>query len=156
MPQHGQLYPHPSAMSSSSLRLSQFTALLAASVVWVVTTTLCPAGMFTERSLGSPESDEHSGHAHSAGHDHGSDSQDQDCGCGCAFFKAFPDQTTTALKVSVPAGSVLYLSVVQDEFTSNFCASAVTTQDTGPPGRLSLAELVLRQCRLSHAPPMVV
>jgi hypothetical protein len=99
-----------------------------------------------------PAAESHAHHSHNAAHhdDKGDD------GCGCESIKAFPAQTATLAKAPAPGAAVLLYSVrLDDAFYESF-VTAVATQNTGPPERISFAELVLQQCRFSHAPPFVV
>lgn len=140
-------------MSPESNRFSRCSVLLVAAVVWLVAVTVCPTGVFAEPPHVHPAPGGHSEHAHGPAHDHGA--HPQDAGCGCESFKAFPAQTAALAKAPVPSVSVFYYAILLDEFTHDCAAITITAQDTGPPGRLSCAELVLQRCWLSHAPPFV-
>jgi hypothetical protein len=126
---------------------------LAATVLWLVSVTLCSTGVFAGVSHDHPAAGGHSAHAHGAAHDHGAHPEDP--GCGCESFKAFPAQTAALAKAPVPSVSVFYYAILLDEFIHDYAAITITAQGCGPPERLSCAELVLQRCCLSHAPPAV-
>ena len=96
--------------------------------------------------------DSHADHEHDASHH----SDQGDHNCGCESFKAFPAQSVALAKAPVPATSFVLYTILLDEFTFVSAGSAITTQNTGPPGRIAFDELVLQRCRLNHAPPFVV
>lgn len=133
--------------SSQPLRCA---LLLAAAVAWLVSVTLCSTRVLAE----VPH--EHPFMAGQADHDHDHDGQQSDGGCSCESFKAFPAQTAAALlKAPIPT-ILLRHTIPVIEFAYESAGIAVTTQNTGPPGRITLADLVLERCRLNHAPPLVV
>ena len=129
--------------------------LLVTAIVWWVTVTVCSTGATSELAdnhKDNAEAHEHAGHSHDSSH-----SDDQgDNGCGCKSFKAFPAQTATATIVPLPVTSHLLYLISPDEFYYASFAIAILAKDTGPPERLSLAQLILQQCRLDHAPPSMV
>jgi hypothetical protein len=127
---------------------------LAATVLWLVSVSLCSTGVFAETLHTDAGSGEHTAHSHGPADDHGS--HPHDGGCACASFKAFPAQTAAVLKAPAPSMAVFHYAILLEKFAGDCVATAIATQDTGPPGRISFAELILRQCRLSHAPPPVV
>ena len=126
--------------------------LLATAMVWLVSVTICSTRATAE--LGDSHDDnaeahDHVGHPHDSSH---SDDQGND-GCSCKSFKAFPAQTVAATKAPrLAASHFLYLILPHEFYYASF-AIAITAKDTGPPERLSLAESILLQCRLDHAPP---
>jgi hypothetical protein len=127
--------------------------LLTAAVTWLVSVTLCAARVLPEVPHQHPAANEHSDHAHGTGHDHGGKQQDD--GCGCESFKAFPAQAAALTKAPAPAVLLLH-SILPEEFAYVSAATKVMAQNTGPPGRMSLAEWVMERCLLNHAPPFVV
>ncbi len=126
--------------------------LLAAAVTWLIAVTLCSNHVVAEES----HADEASGSAHHsapAGEHH-----DDGCGCSCDTFSSFAPQSNAASLVKAPApawdGPVFILTWI-DENPLEMVALASRNQSTGPPERLSFAELVLQRCRHSHAPPLL-
>lgn len=129
--------------------------LLATAMVWLVSVTVCSTRATAE--LGDNHDDNAEAHEH-AGHSHDSSHPDDQGGddCSCKSFKAFPAQTVATAKAPLPAASHFLYLIPPHEFYYASFAIAITRKDTGPPERLSLAELILQQCRLGHAPPSVV
>ena len=126
--------------------------LLAAAVTWLIAVMLCSNRVLAEDS----HADEHSGsghHSEPAGEHH-----DDGCGCGCDSFRSFTPQPHAASLVKAPApapdGSLFILTWI-DEIPFETDAISSLNQSTGPPVRLSFAELVLQRCRHSHAPPFL-
>ena len=129
--------------------------LLATAMMWLISVTICSTRATAELADNhdeGAEAHEHAGHSHDSSHsgDQGGDS------CSCKTFKAFPAQTAAAAKAPLPATSHFLYLILPDEFFHASFAIAIRAKDTGPPERLSLAESVLQNCRLGHAPPSVV
>lgn len=143
---------NPPTMSPASPKPLRCAVLLAATVVWLVTVTLCSTHVLAEVPHEHPTADAHAEHAHGTGHDHGG--KQPDAGCGCESFKSFPAQIMALFKAPVPTALLLH-TILPDEFAYESAASMVTAQATGPPWRISSAKLVWQQCHLSHAPPVV-
>ena len=133
-------------------RTQSFSArvLLAATAIWLVSVTLCFTRLAAELTHDHAQADEHSGHTH----DHTGHSSPHDDGCACESFQAFPAQAADVVSVAAPTGAgLLYCLVQADEFADHSHILVEEAENTGPPGRLSPADLLRRQCLLSHAPP---
>lgn len=142
-------------MGLSRTRSFSGRMLLMASAVWLVAVTLCSTGAMSMEGPAEPRhtvAESHTDHSHDSSH-HGDKS---DHSCGCESFKSFPAPAVTLAKASTPATSFVLYTIPVDEFTAVSAGSVITTQNTGPPGRLAFDELILQRCRLSHAPPSVV
>jgi hypothetical protein len=117
--------------------------LLAAAAIWLVAVTLCSTGTMA------------------AAHDHDHDStpagEHHEDGCGCASFSSFPAQSFASDLAKVPAPAItdaLPLGSLE-EIPRESGAFSRLIHSTGPPERLSFADLVLQRCRHSHAPPLL-
>ena len=124
--------------------------LLAAASIWLIAVTLCSNRIMAE----APHDDEHDrdGHHSAPAGDH------HEGGCGCESFSSFAPQSGALNLVKAPApASVgpLFLVIWIDEIPMESAVLASLTQSTGPPDRISFAELVLQRCRHSHAPPLL-
>jgi hypothetical protein len=126
--------------------------LLAASVIWLIAVTLCSNGVVADE----PHDNDHSSADHQSapvGEHH-----DDGCGCSCDSFSSFAPQSNAASLVKAPAPAAdgpLFLLTWIDEIPLEMVALSSRNQSTGPPERLSFAELVLQRCRHSHAPPLL-
>ncbi len=143
-------------MTTNHPRSFSARVLLAAAAIWLFSVTFC----FTRLTVEPPpdahahacaHADQHAGtseHAHSG---------PNDASCACQSFNSFPAQGADVFSVTAPADSVLlYCLAPADAFADHLRVLVVEAVDTGPPGRLSPADLVLQQCLLDHAPPFVV
>lgn len=141
-------------MNVARVRPVSAATLLSAALVWLVLVTLCSTRTLDARPAHAHESaGTHSGPDHDSGAQHENACDD---GCGCESFKVFPAQSVATAKAPSPSASLLLYSILLDEFTHESVASAITARNTGPPPRVSFAELVWQRCRLSHAPPLMV
>jgi hypothetical protein len=121
--------------------------LLVAAASWVFAVTLC----FTQTG------------AARQGHDHPISSSGAPChdgeepGCSCETFNSFPVQPARNLGIEVippePVGPI-FITSWDDALLPPFRLVSSIIQSTGPPERLSFAELVLQRSVQSHAPPV--
>ena len=132
-------------------------ALLVAAVVWLVSVTLCSTRAVAVLSANNDAAEEGVACCQEpTSPDTASPQGDRrDEGCGCKTFKVFPANPLTITHAPAPGfGPALY-DLCRDEFTFELVALANAEQNTGPPGCLSPAELILRGGFFSHAPPLV-
>ncbi|MFZ5494295.1 MAG: hypothetical protein ACOZE5_03030 [Verrucomicrobiota bacterium] len=146
-------------MSLNRPRALSASALLFAAFAWLVSVTLCSTrAVATQAGVGHGQAKQAVAHEHvpgTAGHMHHSDSgQGEDHDCGCTGFNAFPAQSATALKTPapLPAPPLFALAGPEVSFRALLAVHAAAPT-TGPPGRLSPADLVRQRCRFEHAPP---
>lgn len=141
-------------MSSFLHRFLPGAALLSAVLLWLVSVTLCSTrtvAMEPPHDHGPAAAD--SGHKHDADHHHGQGSEDN---CGCKSFSAFSATAVALTKAPTPPPPSLLYALVPDEFAWASVTHDITAHNTGPPGRILLADWILERCRLDHAPPFVV
>lgn len=150
-------------MPATKHRSLPAAALLSAALVWLVSVTVCSTRLLGEASHEHPVANEHSDHApgqaapasadsHGPSDHHG---KPDDSSCCCESFNAFQAQAVALTKAPPPSTSLLYTIFLED-LAYESAGTTVTAQTTGPPGRRSLADLIMERCLLNHAPPLLV
>lgn len=136
--------------------------MLAASLVWLVGTTLCSTGISRKpNDHCDADSEEHSlshqdgDHHHDSGNsDHQSD-QDSSC-CGSIRVDSAQMISADLMPLILPCfGHFWLLDTTFAEAQLGGFSSPDVDCSTGPPGVVSFAKHFLQRCLLSQAPPIV-
>ncbi|SRR5258708_6101237 len=131
------------------------SVLCLTALVWLVAVSLCSNRLVDETSAQDHQHAAHTHHNHASSSDH----QHEKDSCGCDTIHSFPalDLHSNLAKASVPSlGGPLFISARSDVFSLTPVDHPSQSQSTGPPERLSFAELVLQRSLLSQAPPTAV
>jgi len=120
--------------------------LLVAAVVCLVSATLCSTRAVVVQSVNKDVEEEGVAccQAQSSPDTASPQGERREGGCGCKAFKVFPANPVTMPRVPAPAFGFARYDLCRDEFMFESATVAVTSRNTGPPGCLSPAELILQ------------